>query len=281
MKMREIIRAQPSGFCMGVKRAVEIVEDETTKPGSLYTLGPIIHNSQVLDSLAAKGVITAEPGDCLKKGSRVVIRAHGVEPDLENNLKEQDITILDGTCPKVKQSHRVIEDYSSKGFLILILGDKNHGEVKGMAGRAKNYLLVSSLDEAKNITLPQKTLFICQTTVKQEEFDMIKEVVLDKNPHTVIKNAICPATKERQEAVRELVSQVDAMVIVGGTNSANTKRLYQTACEGGVPSFHIEKADDLEKEVFSYRKIGVSAGASTPEYIIDEVVERLEKGFQS
>ena len=273
-----VIRAEPSGFCMGVKRAVEMVEKERETKGPLYTLGPIIHNTQVLNKLARQGVLTAEPGDCFEAGSRVVIRAHGVEPGVEKDLAQKGVQILDGTCPKVKMSQKIIEEYSRKGFLIIILGDKNHGEVRGLAGRANNFILVSSPEEAQDLVLPEKTLFTCQTTVKQAEFDLIKAIIQNKNPSTIIKNAICPATKKRQSGVKELAGRVDAMVIVGGKNSANTIRLYQSAKEVGIPSFHIEQSNDLPNEIYSYEKVGVSAGASTPDYIIDEVIVRLKKG---
>ncbi|MDC7223488.1 MAG: 4-hydroxy-3-methylbut-2-enyl diphosphate reductase [Spirochaetales bacterium] len=273
--MKKIIKAEPSGFCMGVRRAVQMVEEELSRGKKIYTLGPIIHNRQVLDRLQARGVSMAESPEEAEGECTLVIRAHGVEPETEKILRERGITIADGTCPKVKLSHKTIEEYSDRGFFIVILGDKNHGEVKGLAGRALRHRVVSNPQEADELELPEKTLFICQTTVKQGEFDRVKEILLRKNPHTIVKNMICPATMKRQKAVKELAGQVDAMVIVGGKGSANTKRLYQTALEQGVPAFHVETADDLTEDMGAYETIGVSAGASTPDDIIEDVINRL------
>ena len=275
--MKKIIKADPAGFCMGVRRAVSLVEEELSRNKTIYTLGPIIHNRQVLDKLQDAGAITAEspdeiPGDCT-----LVIRAHGVEPEIEKVLRKKGATLIDGTCPKVKRSHRIIEEYGEQGYFVVILGDKDHGEVKGLAGRAPFHEVVSTPEEAAELTLPEKTLFICQTTVKQGEFDRIKEILLEKNPRTVIKNMICPATQKRQEAVRELSGRVDAMVIVGGKRSANTTRLYQTALEEGIPAYHVETADEIPEELERYETIGVSAGASTPDDIIGEVIDLLSR----
>jgi 4-hydroxy-3-methylbut-2-en-1-yl diphosphate reductase len=275
--MKIIIKADPSGFCMGVRRAVNLVEEELSQNSDLFTLGPIIHNKQVLEKLQKRGVRMTENLEDLPEDGNctLVIRAHGVEPEKEKALIDRGIRIIDGTCPKVKLSHRTIEEYSDKGYFIVILGDKNHGEVKGLAGRARFHKVVSTPEEAEELELPEKTLFICQTTVKQGEFDRIKEILLEKNPQTVVKNMICPATMKRQKAVKELAQSVDAMVIVGGKGSANTKRLYQTAQEQGIPAFHVETAEELSPELIEFKTIGVSAGASTPDDIIDEVINRL------
>lgn len=274
---RTVIKAHPCGFCMGVNRAVELVEKEAARGGSsLYTLGPIIHNRQVQESLEARGVGTLASGEIPPRGSRVVIRAHGAPPDVEETLGNRGINLLDGTCPKVKKSHDIIEKYSRKGYRIIILGDKNHGEVKGLAGRALHSLLVSGKEELEGMELPGPTLLICQTTVKEEEFDRVRDAVLSLNPKARIHNAICRATKNRQEAVKRLCGEVDAVVVVGGRNSANTLRLFQTARER-VPAFHVETEKELAPDVFGYRVIGVTAGASTPDSLIDRVIERLER----
>ena len=275
--MKKILKADPAGFCMGVRRAVSLVEEELSRGKRIYTLGPIIHNRQVLEKLRRAGVTVAEGPVEISEDCTLVIRAHGVEPETEQELKARGVSLVDGTCPKVKRSHRTIEEYSRQGYFVVILGDKDHGEVKGLAGRAPCHRVVSTPEEAQDLNLPEKTLFICQTTVKQGEFDRIKEILLAKNPGIVVKNMICPATKKRQEAVRELAGRVDAMVIVGGRRSANTKRLYQTACERGVPSYHVETADELPGEMVKYDTIGVSAGASTPDDIIQEVVDHLSR----
>ncbi len=273
--MKEIIKADPCGFCMGVRRAVDLVEKEIAGGGKISTLGPIIHNRQVLDDLASRGVIMAESPEEVDREGTLVIRAHGVEPKTEEILNQRGVKIVDGTCPKVKSSHRAIVDYSGRGYFIVILGDKNHGEVKGLAGRARDHAVVSTPVEAEALELPEKTLFICQTTVKQSEFEEVRDILLRKNPGTAVKNMICAATMDRQKAVRELARRVDAMVIVGGKDSSNTKRLYQTAVEQGIYACHVETADELPRELEGYNRIGVSAGASTPDYIIEGVMEKL------
>lgn len=260
---------------MGVRRAVNMVEEELTGDKTIYTLGPIIHNQQVLDRLQARGVKMAQSPDDVEGDCTLVIRAHGVEPETEQILREKGINLADGTCPKVKQSHRIIEEYSEKGFFIVILGDKNHGEVKGLAGRANRHIVVSTPEEAEKLTLPRETLLICQTTVKLDEFDCIKEILLAKNPDLAVKNMICPATRKRQTAVKELAAKVQAMVVVGGKGSANTKRLYQTALEQGIAAFHVETAGEITEEMKRYDTIGVTAGASTPDDIIEEVMDAL------
>ena len=273
--MKEIIKAEPCGFCMGVRRAIDLVEKEIGQGEDLFTLGPIIHNRQVQENLASRGVRLADIPEDVSEGSSLVIRAHGVEPELEERLMSRGVKIIDGTCPKVKSSHRTIEEYSGNGYFVVILGDKNHGEVKGLAGRADRHAVVSTASEAEKLTLPEKTLFICQTTVKDSEFEEVRDILLTKNPHTVIRNMICAATMKRQKAVRELSTQVEAMVIVGGRGSSNTKRLYQTALENDIFACHVETADELPPELHKFSRIGVSAGASTPDDIIDEVMERL------
>lgn len=265
------------GFCMGVERAVSIVQEiaDQSNAGDAVTLGPIIHNQQIVDRFAEQGIPAVETIEDITTG-KAVIRAHGIPPAERHQLEEKGVEIIDGTCPKVIASHKIVQKYSALGYHIIIVGDRNHGEIKGLAGYAESSDIIGSADEARDLNPPEKTMVISQTTIKEKEFDSVCKVLQEKNEHIVFHNSICSATNNRQASVRALAVEVDAVIVIGGKNSANTKRLYLTVQEMGKPCWHISGVEEIPSEVSSYDIIGLTAGASTPDWIVDEVEKKLE-----
>ena len=274
-----VYKAETLGFCMGVRRAIRIVEGLTTGdyPKPVQTLGPLIHNRLVLEKLEKQGVRSINSPEECKEGT-VVLRAHGVTPKTVKELETRGCTIIDGTCPRVLKSHRIVAEYASKGWMVLLIGDPEHGEIQGIAGHAgEDYTVVQNKEEGNRVCLSRKTLILGQTTLKKKTYESICNSIRQGNPQVLIEvgNTICPATEERQKSLLNLLEKVDAVLIIGGKNSANTRRLFNTAREKLEAVWHIEEASEIPEEVFSCSRIGVTAGASTPDWIIDEVMEQL------
>ncbi len=273
----KIIRARILGFCMGVRRAVETVssalEHKECKK-KVWTLGPLIHNPLVLKSLEEQGVGILEKSSLKKadENSIVVIRAHGTTPSIISELETNGTTILDATCPRVHLSQKRAREWAKKGFKVIIAGDKNHGEVVSISGYANDdVLVVESASEAETLDIPQKSVLIAQTTFSPVEFEKISQVLKQKNSELQIFNSICSATMERQNALKEFENKVDAILVVGGKNSANTRRLFETALTICKNSYLIEKASEIPQKLFKFGTIGITAGASTPDSVIEEV----------
>ena len=283
----KIIRASVLGFCFGVRRAVELAEKALAEnPGKkVYSLGPLIHNENALRSLEVKGLHILEEEDIagLKEGSVVIIRAHGVAPSVTDALEAKKCKIIDATCPRVKASQKMVERYSSENDYVVLTGDRNHGEVIGIAGYAgENFSQLQDFEEAADFDIPssdkKNVILLSQTTYSPKEFEKIESLFRGKFRNLAVMNTICPATNERQEALLELCGLVDGVLVVGGRNSANTKRLYQTAAANCQHAAHIQSAADIPQEVFNLKTIGITAGASTPDEIIEEVERKLEAG---
>jgi len=274
---KTVLRADIIGFCLGVRRAVGTLEEALEyNDGDVYTLGPIIHNPRVVGDFTARGVKNAGrpadvPADC-----RVIIRAHGVPPLIKSALEDRGSIVMDGTCPKVIASQKTVRKYADLGYHTVIVGDRDHGEIKGLAGYADKPIIISGPEEARVLDLKGPVMVISQTTIKQDEYDRVCEVLKQKCPELKIIESICSATEKRQEALRELCSRVEACLVIGGKESANTQRLYLTALETGVPSWHIQDASEIPPEIEGYSVIGLSAGASTPDSLIAEVERRLQ-----
>ncbi|ULQ60366.1 4-hydroxy-3-methylbut-2-enyl diphosphate reductase [Brucepastera parasyntrophica] len=281
---RRIIRAEILGYCMGVRRAVEAAEqallENPLRP--VYTYGPLIHNSSALERLSAAGIIILnENEDDLPEdfgGKTVVIRAHGVPPSVRTELERRNACIVDATCPRVLSSQKRAKSYSEKGYTVILVGDKNHGEIAGIAGYAPGCIVLENREDVLQLkSYPQKSVLISQTTISQNEYDAIAEELSRHIPYLTVFNTICPATLERQDALRELAGQVEGIIVIGGKNSANTLRLYNTACELSGRVWHIENPDEMPEEIFFLTRIGITAGASTPDDLINSVEQALQK----
>lgn len=276
----EIIRASVLGFCFGVRRAVELAENalEENAGKIIYSLGPLIHNERALAALKEKGLFIIEENDLssIPNEAVVIIRAHGVTPNVVRQLEEKGCKIVDATCPRVKASQKMVERYTSKNDYVILTGDKNHGEVIGIAGYAgKNFSQIQNYEEAKTFDIEdsdsKNIILLSQTTYSPTEFLKIEELLKTKFKNLAVMNTICPATNERQQALLDLCQKVEGVLIIGGKTSANTKRLYQTAQSHCKLAAHIQSADDIPPEFFKLKSVGVTAGASTPDLIIDEV----------
>lgn len=282
----KIIRASVLGFCFGVRRAVELAEKALAEnpEKTVYSLGPLIHNENALRALEAKGlhIVQEDEVSKIKEGSVVIIRAHGVAPSVTDALEKRGCQIIDATCPRVKASQKMVERYSSENDYVVLTGDRNHGEVIGIAGYAgENFSQLQDYTEAQSFNISdsdsKNIILLSQTTYSPKEFEKIETLFRSKFRNIAVMNTICPATNERQQALLELCSQVDGVLVVGGKNSANTKRLYQTATANCKYAAHIQSAADIPQEFKTLSKIGITAGASTPDSIIEEVENALKE----
>lgn len=272
----EVVFAQHMGFCMGVRKAVQAVEDliVNEKGRKISTYGPLIHNRLVLEKLALQGVNVIEsPNDA---EGIVVIRAHGIGPDEKKILEERADKVVDATCPRVLNSQKKAREASLCGMEVIICGDRDHGEVQGIAGYAEKSRIIGTTGEAENLEITLPALVISQTTFSRELYAEICAILEKKFPGIGIASSICPATEKRQEALTELAGKVDAVIVIGGKNSANTIRLYQSALKLGKKAWLIENADELPDEIRKFGFVGITAGASTPDWIIKEVADKLK-----
>ena len=287
-----VIRASVLGYCMGVRRAVEIAEKclETYKENPVYSFGPLIHNRSALAALEEKGLKLLESVDdarTLDKAPVVIIRAHGIPPETRHALEEKGCIIQDATCPRVLANQKKAASYAAKGFTVIIAGDKNHGEVTGLAGCVRTAaaapekeccLLVDSPSDAASLDVTGcggDVVLISQTTISPSEYAEIADVLKKRIPHLEVLDTVCPATQERQNALDELCKRAEGVLVIGGRNSANTQRLFSSARQKCAHAAHIEKAGDIPAEFFSLNTVGITAGASTPDFVIDAVETRL------
>ncbi|MCR4900943.1 MAG: 4-hydroxy-3-methylbut-2-enyl diphosphate reductase [Treponema sp.] len=281
----KIIRSKVLGFCFGVRRAVDLAEDALSRgKGTVYSLGPLIHNEAALADLQARGLCTVEESqiNTIPDGSTVIIRAHGVSPHVINTLELKGCCIIDATCPRVKASQKMVERYTSGSDYVILTGDKNHGEMIGIAGFAgPNFIQIQNEEEARALNIPDSdkinVILMSQTTYSIKEFQKIQEILRAKFRNITVMNTICPATSERQQALQELCSQVEGVLVIGGKSSANTRRLYQTASQNCKLAAHIQGPSDIPPEFFKLQTIGITAGASTPDSIILDVETHLSK----
>lgn len=302
VEFMEIIRADCMGFCAGVRRAVMTANKALgeNKSGRVYTFGPLIHNPVALKEFEKRGlgILQTENIASLKKEDTVVVRAHGVSPDIYEALKKTGALILDGTCPIVQTNQKKCADFAGKGYVIFFTGDKNHGEVEGIEGAARqsaslnsvplNFFLIKSKEEAEALaekisaekdfcSREQKVVLMSQTTFSIKVFEQISICLKEKFPSLEVVKSICPATFERQSSLDKLCKTVEGILVIGGKNSANTTRLYKKALSLGVKAAHIETPDEIPADFFELEKIGLTAGASTPDDVIDEVENILRR----
>ncbi|SHK17916.1 4-hydroxy-3-methylbut-2-enyl diphosphate reductase [Thermocrinis minervae] len=277
----EIIIAEHAGFCFGVKRAIRLAEESAKEAeGNVYTEGPLIHNPQEVRRLEALGVKVLN-GNTLKGGDTIIIRSHGIPPKRERELLSKGIKIVDATCPYVKAVHEAVQKLSKEGYFVVIVGEKNHPEVIGTLGYLEEVggvgTVVESKEDLKDVLGKEKVGVVAQTTQNEQFFkEVVGEIALWCKELKVI-NTICNATSERQEDVYKLAGNVDVMIIVGGKNSGNTRRLYEISKALNPKSYHVETAEELQKEWFEgVKRVGITAGASTPDWIIQEVYQRIK-----
>lgn len=272
----EIIFAKEYGFCYGVKRAVELADNAATLQGATYTLGNLIHNPRVVADLAAKGVGNIDSVQEAPHGANIIIRSHGTLAAVYPALAAKDCQLVDATCPNVRKAQKTAEEFQQAGKKVLIIGDANHPEVQSIASWAVEPIIFEELAIVDTLPAELEYGILCQTTLEQPKFAAIVEAIKARGLMYEVKPTICLATKRRQDAAMELAATVDAMLIVGGFKSANTRHLYELVKEI-CPAWHIEGPEGLEASMFTnVNKLGITAGASTPEWLIQEVVDKLK-----
>jgi len=271
----KIIVAEEAGFCFGVKRAIELAYKHI-ESNNTYSYGPLIHNPQVIADMEAQGVKCIEDIEDLTPGAKLIIRSHGVGPQVFESAQKMKLDIIDGTCPFVSKAQEIAYKLYQEGYNVIIVGDKNHPEVQGIGDWAQHAYVVANLDEARILPEMDKVGILAQTTLPEKVFLNIVEFLKSKVKEVKVHNTICRATHVRQLSAKELAPKVDLMVVIGGYNSANTGKLVDL-CQGiGTPTIHIEHAHELKADMFDRVKIvGVTAGASTPDWIIEEVVLKM------
>ncbi len=274
--MKEVILAKSAGFCFGVKRAVDTVYEQTGKK-NVYTFGPIIHNEEVVKDLEKKGVFvinTMEELDDITEGT-VIIRSHGVSSAVYEALRKKGVEIVDATCPFVLKIHNIVKQESANGKQIVIIGNEKHPEVEGIMGWSKTQVhVVDTVEKAQNLQLDlqREVCIVSQTTFNYNKFKELVEIISEKGYNIIIRNTICNATEERQTEAREIAKRVDAMIVVGGSSSSNTRKLYEICKNECKDTYYIQTLNDLDMTSLGKADcIGITAGASTPNNIIQEV----------
>ena len=282
----EVIVAKTAGFCFGVKRAVEQVYEQIEKADRpVYTFGPIIHNEQVVEDLAQKGVRVIDTEEELEavRDAIVIIRSHGVGKHIYDLLERNGVTVVDATCPFVKKIHRIVQEQQAAGRRVIIVGNPEHPEVQGIRGWGnEGTLVVETADQIENlpVSTKDKLCIVAQTTFNYNKFQDLVEKFEKKGYDILVLNTICNATQERQVEARRIASEVDAMIVIGGRNSSNTQKLYEICQKECKNTYYIQTLGDFNPEcVNSVRSVGITAGASTPNQIIEEVHTNVRVKF--
>ena len=294
--MKNILIADNAGFCFGVKRAMNMAWNELDKSDkvAIYALGPLIHNKQAVAKYEERGMLTvdtieeiekiesekARQGIKTSKDREMIIRSHGVSKSVYDEAKLKDIPIIDTTCPFVRKIHYLANKCFEEGKQLIVIGDKNHPEIIGINGWSSHSAIIAkNLEELRNISFDtNKDYFIvAQTTMNEKEFDAIIDYIRSLDIKFEVENTICSATRVRQESARELAHKVDLMIVIGGRHSSNTQKLVKI-CQDIVDTFSIETKEDLDRKLLDkYHTIGITAGASTPDWIIEEVINFLKE----
>lgn len=272
----EVIIAKKAGFCFGVRRAIQMVEDAIAGETPVYSLGPVIHNPQVMRQLKENGLREEEDLGAINEGV-VIVRSHGVPPHIYREIEEKGLTVVDTTCPFVKKMHRKARSLFQEGYQLIIVGDRHHPEITSLTDDPHfQALVISQASELDGVKLTKKLGLISQTTQPTENFNEVAGRLLPEASELKIFNTICDSTITRQLEAREIAAQVETMIIIGGRNSANTHRLAKICQESGTRTFWVETASELQPQmVDGLESVGLTAGASTPKWIINEVVKRL------
>jgi len=282
--------AKYAGFCFGVKRAVDTVQEQLKTGKTIYTYGPIVHNEEVVKELEEQGVRVLNTKDELlaltpSEGERVavVIRAHGVPKEIIEIIESKGIECIDATCPFVKRIHRVVEEGSLAGNQIYVAGNPGHPEVEGICGWCHGEaIVVETPEEAQKINFDDKKrgILVAQTTYNYNKFDNIVEICSQSGYNGTVVNTICNATQERQQAAKELAKRADVMIVIGGKHSSNTRKLYEICSQECANTYYIQTLDDLSLVLpTTVRLVGITAGASTPNKLIEEVQNYVRINF--
>lgn len=270
----KIIFAEKYGFCFGVKRAVKALEENQ---GKAYTLGPIIHNPPVVEAFKTKGIFPIKDISKLQPGDKVYIRAHGVANKIIKKGIKAGLAFIDLTCPYVKKSQILAQVMENKGYKVGIIGEKKHPEILAIAGNLKSPLMISGLKDLKTLKKFKSLAIICQTTSNINKTGKILLALKKINPKAIICNTVCQATAERQAAAIKLAKKCDIVIVIGGKESSNTRKLKEI-CQLYTKAYQVEEADELRREWFINRNIiGITAGASTPNWIIKNVHNKIKK----
>lgn len=276
----EIKIAKFSGYCYGVKRAMDLALEklDETSEKKVYSLGPLIHNDQAMKKFTDKGLIVEEDINKIEKNSTAIVRSHGLPKDFYDKMDIISTNIVDATCPFVKKIQDIVYENYKSGHGIILIGDKDHPEIRGINGWSDNSsIIINSIEDVERFDFSEDRAYIVavQTTYKLEKYLQIEKILKNRLKKVEFFNTICYATRERQDAARELSKIVDAMIVIGGKSSSNTKKLAEICSENCI-TFLIETAKDIDLEkISSFSTIGITAGASTPDFIIDEVKDLL------
>lgn len=275
----EVFLADKAGFCFGVKRAINTAFEAAAK-GKVYCLGPLIHNPQEVERLRQAGVDLVEDFSSLQEGDALIIRSHGVPPGVLDQARKKGLQIIDLTCPFVSKAQRDAQALHRDGYQVVIVGEKKHPEVQSIHGYAgENAVVVESAEDVEGIRFKNRLGVVAQTTQSYSNFSKIVLKLLRLSKELKVFNTICNSTQERQDAARVLAGKVDAMLVVGGRNSANTSRLVSVCVQEGKPTYHIEVADEIQPQWFAgVSRVGVTAGASTPDWVVEGVLKKLKSG---
>lgn len=275
----EIIVAKSAGFCFGVNNAVKLVNELIEKENDgIYTYGPIIHNDQVVEQLSAKGVQKVEDLNDVVEGRHIVIRAHGVAPEIYDIIKDKGLKLNDATCPYVKKIHNLVNEKCKEGYEVIIVGDKDHPEVVGIKGWCENKAsIVNSLEDVDKLDIKgDKVCVVAQTTLSKQKWEEIIERLEKKFEGLIKYDTICNATSRRQNEASDISRMVDMMIIIGGNSSSNTQKLYEICKKNCPNTYKVETSGDLPPvDIKKIKKIGISAGASTPDWVIEEVIKKM------
>ena len=285
----EVRLADCAGFCFGVKRAVDTVYEQLKNGKTIYTYGPIVHNEEVVRELAEKGVRVLESKEELKNLKAgetiptVIIRAHGVAKEIYDIMEANGLECIDATCPFVKKIHRIVEQKSTEGYHVIVVGDPKHPEVEGIVGWCQGPVTVlETPEQAENFvkTEGEKLCIVSQTTYNYNKFQYIVEIFEKKGYNDSVVNTICSATEERQRSAKAIAAEADVMIVIGGKHSSNSRKLYEICQRECVHTYFIQTLDDLHLDLpKAVRLVGITAGASTPNKLIEEVQNYVRINF--
>lgn len=275
----EIVIVSEGGFCFGVRRAMRMAEETVARHGAGATLGPLIHNKEAVERLQSQGLRAVREVGEVKPGEVVMLRTHGTGPQTIQELRDRGVRIVDATCPFVARAQREAARFQHEGYQVLVLGEPDHPEARGIAEHTgEAAIIVESAADLAALEVQKKVAVVCQTTQRLDNLQALAHDLLPLVTELCVANTICDATTKRQEASLTVAREVDLMIVIGGKHSANTTRLAQICREAGTPTHHLETAAELQAQwLEDVARVGVTAGASTPDWVIEEVVDKLKE----